>query len=243
MQSWAAEHEAGNLNPVQSAFFEPRPAVELFDIRNDPHGTVNLAGQPEHAGKLEELSGALTAWQVDQRDAGLIPESMLIELDQQGVIRDYVVSANYPVVDIVRLAQAAGARDSGMLNEFLDQLKSGHPVTSYWAANGLLLLGEAAQPAVPEIEAVLRQVKPWTGIVLAELLIGLDRMEPATTYLAAVLGSDNLMVRLQAMETIVQTNLLDPALKPAIAALVPADPDDRPYDGRMARYVMQLYEN
>jgi hypothetical protein len=51
------------------------------------------------------------------------------------------------------------------------------------------------------------------------------------------------MVRLQAMETIVETGLLDPALKPAIEAIVPADPDDRPYDGRLARYVMQLYEN
>ena len=57
------------------------------------------------------------------------------------------------------------------------------------------------------------------------------------------LRSENLMVRLQAMETIVETGLLDPELKPAIEALIPADPDERPYDGRMARYVMQLYED
>ena len=39
------------------------------------------------------------------------------------------------------------------------------------------------------------------------------------------------------------TDLLDPSLKSAIEAIVPADPADRPYDGRLARYVMQLYEN
>jgi hypothetical protein len=243
MQSWASEYEAGNLNAVQSAFFEPRAAVELYDVRTDPYGVENLADQPEFAGKLAELSSALTGWQLKQRDAGLIPEPMLMELDQRGVIRDYVVSEDYPVEEIVRLAQAAGARDAAMLDDFLKLLQSGHPVMSYWAATGLLLLGQEAQAALPVIESTLEQVEPWTGIVLAETLIGLDRLAPATRYLEEALHSENLMVRLQAMETIVETGLVDPALKPAIAALVPDDPRQRPYDGRLARYVMQLYEH
>ncbi len=130
-----------------------------------------------------------------------------------------------------------------MLDHFLEQLQSGHPVKSYWAANGLLLLGEAARPALPTIENTLEQVEPWTGIVLAELLVGFDQQSHAIPYLEQALQSENLMVRLQAMETIVETDLLDPALKTAIAAMVPDDPDDRPYDARMARYVLQLYEN
>ena len=97
MQSWADEYEAGRLNAIQAAFFEPRAAVELYDILEDPHGTVNLATQPEHVGKLRELSAALTGWQFAQRDAGLIPEAMLTELDRDGVINrkledDYVKS-------------------------------------------------------------------------------------------------------------------------------------------------------
>ena len=36
--------------------------------------------------------------------------------------------------------------------------------------------------------------------------------------------------------------MLDPALKPSIAALIP-ETRERPYDGRMARYVMQQYAN
>ena len=242
MKSWASEYEAGRLNVVQSAFFEPRAAVELYDVRKDPHGVVNLAEQAEFAGKLEELSGALTDWQLEQRDAGLIPEPMLTELDQHGVIRDYVLSDDYPAEEIVQLAQAAGARDAAMLDDFLEQLQSGHPVKSYWAATGLLLLGQGAQEALPVIESALEQVEPWTGIVLAEILLGLDRPAPATRYLEGALRSENLMVRLQAMETIVETGLVDPALKPAIEALVPEDPKQRPYDGRLARYVMQRYE-
>jgi hypothetical protein len=96
---------------------------------------------------------------------------------------------------------------------------------------------------LPAIEDTLAEVEPWTGIVLAELLIGLDRQSLATAYLEKSLRSENMMVRLQAMETIVVTDLLDPVLKPAIAAMVPDDPDDRPYDARLARYVLQRYEN
>ena len=204
---------------------------------------MNLAQQPEFADKLEELSSALTDWQLEQRDAGLIPEPLLTELDRDGLIRDYVVSENYPVEKILQLAQAAGERDAAMLNDFLEQLQSGHPVKSYWAATGLLLLGQEAKSALPVIEGAMEQVAQWTGIVLAEILIGLDRPSTATRYLARALSSENLMVRLQAMETIVETGLADPALKPAIEALVPEDPRQRPYDGRLARYVMQRYED
>jgi len=243
VQSWANEYEAGRLNAVQSAFFEPRAAVELYDVVSDPHGTVNLAGQPDLADKLEELSGALTRWQIQNHDAGLVPEPMLLELDREGVIRDYVVSEDYAGHEVVQLAQSAGNRDPAMLDVFLEHLQSGHPVKSYWAATGLLLLGEDSRSALPIVDKVLGQVEPWTGIVLAELLIGLDRQPDATQYLEQALRSENLMVRLQAMETIVETDLLDPALKPAIAAMVPDDPDDRPYDARLARYVLQRYEN
>jgi N-sulfoglucosamine sulfohydrolase len=243
MQSWSDEYEAGNLTAEQATFFEPRPAEELYDIRIDPFGLVNLVGKPEFADKLKELSAALTGWQVEQRDAGLIPESMLTELDEQGVIRDYVVSESYPVDEVVNLAQMAGARDAANLDVFLVQLQSGHPVKSYWAATGLLLLGEGAEPALPAIVDVLDRVEPWTGIVLAEILLGLDQRAVATGYLERVLRSDNLMVRLQAMETIVETGLNDPVMKPAIQALIPDDPKKRPYDGRMARYVIKRYEN
>jgi len=244
MRSWTAEYEAGRLNPVQSAFFEPRAAVELYDVRQDPHGTTNLAEDPRYSDKLGELSDALTGWQAEQRDAGLIPEPMLIELDREGVIRDYVVSDDYPVDDIVRLAQEAGAADPAMLEHFLQQLRSGHPVKSYWAANGLLLLGQEAEPAFSDIEDALDEVRPWTGIVLAELLIRLGHPVLATRRLERALNNENQMVRLQALETIVETGLFHPTLKPSIEAITLLDdPSVRPYDRRLANYVLQHYED
>jgi arylsulfatase A-like enzyme len=244
MQSWASNYEVGNLNATQSAFFKPRAAVELYNVRQDPHQTTNLAEDPRYLDKLSELSDALTGWQVEQRDAGLIPEPMLIELDREGVIRDYVVSDDYPIDAIVRLAQEAGTADPAMLEHFLQQLRSGHPVKSYWAANALLRLGQEAEPALSAIEDALDKLEPWTGVVLAEVLIRLDHLAPATSYLERTLSSENQMVRLQALETILETGLFDPTLKPPIEAIVLLDDESvRPYDGKLASFVLQHYED
>jgi hypothetical protein len=89
----------------------------------------------------------------------------------------------------------------------------------------------------------LADAEPWTRVVLAEALIGLDRVDTAVHVLREALAHENPMVRLQAMETIVDTGLLATELQPAIAALVPDDPGARPYDGRLARHVLQLYED
>lgn len=40
-----------------------RPEFELYDLENDPHETKNLAGESEHAARLEELKGKLKAFQ------------------------------------------------------------------------------------------------------------------------------------------------------------------------------------
>jgi len=39
--------------------FGPRPAEELYDVRNDPDQIRNLAGQPEHAAALKQMREAL----------------------------------------------------------------------------------------------------------------------------------------------------------------------------------------
>ena len=220
---------------VTCDLWEAGGAVERDDGRKDRDGVVNGAEKAELAGKLKEVAGALTDWQLEQREAGLIRETMWTQLDREGMIRDYVVSENYPIEEIVRLAQAAGDRDAALLDDFLTQLQSGHPVKSYWAATGLLMLVQGAQPALSVIESALEQVEPWTGIVLAETLIGLDRPSPAIRYLEGALRSENLMVRLQAMETIVETGLVNTALRPTSEDMVPEHPSQRPADGRRTR--------
>lgn len=48
--------------------FAKRPAEELYDLRKDPDQLVNLAGNPEYAGKLAALGGQLTRELADSGD-------------------------------------------------------------------------------------------------------------------------------------------------------------------------------
>jgi len=71
-------HETGELDAVQSRFVgDDRPAEELYDLREDPHETENLAASPayDHQRVLGELRTRLHRWIVETDDRGRFPES------------------------------------------------------------------------------------------------------------------------------------------------------------------------
>lgn len=54
--------EDGQLNAVQSHWFDPRPAEELYDIQADPHETSNLTNSPDHNAVLLRMRSAMDDW-------------------------------------------------------------------------------------------------------------------------------------------------------------------------------------
>lgn len=61
--------KSGTLTePQRDVFLMPRPAVELYDSRADPHQLVNLAGKPEHSETEKTLSRILAEWQDETGD-------------------------------------------------------------------------------------------------------------------------------------------------------------------------------
>ena len=86
MQVWRQWQAEGKLNPVQSLFFAPtKPKEELYDTESDPFEIHNLAGDPAHSAKLEELRSACEAWVTRTQDKGAVP---LPELIRSGVITE-----------------------------------------------------------------------------------------------------------------------------------------------------------
>ena len=48
--------------PQQSCFLSPRPAEELYDLREDPHCLTNVASAPAGAAAIERMRAALDDW-------------------------------------------------------------------------------------------------------------------------------------------------------------------------------------
>lgn len=76
-QQWREMYRAGELNSIQSQFFEPREPEALYDLASDPYETNNLADHPEFARKLDEMRGMLTNWVKGMPDLSFYPESLL----------------------------------------------------------------------------------------------------------------------------------------------------------------------
>lgn len=69
----------GELNELQSRFFEPQGCEELFDLKNDPNETRNLANDPKYRAQLIQMRSEL-ACQVDNYcDLGFLPETIITE--------------------------------------------------------------------------------------------------------------------------------------------------------------------
>ncbi len=59
-KAWLIEQRfAPEWQPYYEAAFGKRPAEELYDLRRDPHQTLNLAGRPEYAKVRRQLSRRL----------------------------------------------------------------------------------------------------------------------------------------------------------------------------------------
>ena len=70
-------HAAGRLSPLQVSYFDAvnRPDEELYDLKNDPHQTINLAKNPKFALSLREHRQHLQRWENETDDKGRYPES------------------------------------------------------------------------------------------------------------------------------------------------------------------------
>ena len=73
--SLEAKRDAKKLTPAQSdVFLAPRPAVELYDLRGDPHQLTNLVGRPDYNIQRALLSQTLDRWMEETHDS--VPEEI-----------------------------------------------------------------------------------------------------------------------------------------------------------------------
>ncbi|MGZ0168693.1 MAG: sulfatase family protein [Planctomycetales bacterium] len=68
--SLQARRDEKKLTSAQSdVFLAPRPAIELYDLKADPHQFNNLAGNAKFAAQQKELSSMLATWSDETHDS------------------------------------------------------------------------------------------------------------------------------------------------------------------------------
>lgn len=186
-RDWEKGWLDGTLTPEQAAPWQPRRYEELFDCDADPWNMENLVDRADLAGKLAELSAALDAHMLEINDNGFIPEGC----SPEGYTESRWPGA-YPLAELLPLAATAGRGEPGLLPELLAALDHENDLHRYWAAQGLLNLGEAVRPALDRMRAAfaMEQLVP-TRIVLGEALVALDNDHAALRELGRILEMDD----------------------------------------------------
>lgn len=218
-QEWLSLYQQGELNDLQSRFWRPRPAEELFDIRSDPHETVNLATDSAYASELGRLSTALDEHMLAVNDGGFIPEGHPAEHADIAHQADI-----YPLRNLMDLAAVAIRRDPATIPTLTDALRSDNDIVRYWAATGICMLDTVGAPAAAALRTVFTGERSvHAKIAVAQALTLAAGNPEALGYLGELLvNHPDGRVRLQAANSLAH---LGDRAAPALQALQAAATD------------------
>jgi len=202
MRSWESAYKAGQCDEVQSRWWNPKPSEELYNTENDPWEVHNLAGDPAYADRLETMREASLEMGASIKDAGFIPEADRNIRAGDMAIYDYMRSSDLPYDEIINTAKLASENNPANLEVLLELLEHDDSAIRYWAAQGLLLLGEQVRPAIQEIKKLAMDVSWNVTVSGAEILYMLDEKEVAVEAYHRVLLCDERMARTHALNSI-----------------------------------------
>ncbi|MBI1370713.1 MAG: sulfatase-like hydrolase/transferase [Planctomycetes bacterium] len=214
--AWQKLSEAGKLTGAPAIFMaDSKPMEELYDVAADPDEIHNLASDADYAPVLAKMRTALRQWQDQVIDLGFIPEPELrsrFDEPPYAAVRDHPDS--YPMGPIRDAADLAIARNPKSVPALTQLLDDKEPVVRYWAATGLLSLGDDAKPALAALSKAMSDANLVAAIPAAEAVIRLGgEADKARMVLAKALSDKNEWTQLMAANAIER---LGPAGKGAL---------------------------
>ncbi len=243
MQSWEDAFMAGACNEVQSRWWKNKPAEELYDTENDPWEIHNLADDPAHADRLAEMRKACADKGASILDAGFIPEGDRITRTGEMAAYDYMRTGDVPFSLIQEAAYTASEGDPGNAGTLLKWLDHDDSAVRYWAAQGLLLLGEDARPHLERVKTAAFDPSWNVSVASAELLYILGEEETAVKALTRVLGADEPMARTHALNSIESMGgTPEMFLAPCLEVLGNYEVLNRQYDARVIKWLLEKWD-
>lgn len=142
-RAWEDYYEKDLCNEIQSQFYQPKQAVELFDTEKDPWHVTGISSLLEHQQKMKILSSELDRWMIETRDIGLIPEPMFHDLAGETLkhktLYEFAQSADYPVERILEVAKISSSGDTDKIETYLIFIEDDNPIIRFWGAYALFL--------------------------------------------------------------------------------------------------------
>lgn len=208
-------HREGELTELQARVFDvPRPVEEFYDLENDPHETVNLAGAAEHQDRLKTLRAALYDRMIETRDVGLIPEPILEDLGRKHGNKYHVLKQEENSNLLRRLIGVIEAGQRGDRPVLLDALGSERASVRYWAATWLGNLQEKS--ASSTLIELTKDSTPAVRVAAALALCKLGHHQRYVSLLAEHIESDNLITGMYAIRELEQVGPPARSVLPAI---------------------------
>ena len=214
---------SGQLDPVMTLFSaKEKPVEELYDTHADPSEINNLAGDRAFSQRLGEMRHALSEWQNEIGDIGLIPEAEIEILEQDagsrfeilhGTSRDSSVESR--LATLVEIATSASDGPTSIPKLF-DALESKDASVRYWAATGIGNIGTPAKSTLTRVTQCLDDPSPSVRIAAARAVAKLGSPEEALPVLEAELQSEYQWGRLAAA---IVLDEMDDEARPALPSL------------------------
>jgi len=138
MRRLEAEHK---LHEESAQFLRaPRAPEELYDLKNDPWELHNLAKDPSMQSVLARLRDECDRWQIEDRDAHLIPEAQLDAGARSAGSRWALVNGpdgEQRVRKLLNVANAAASPSPEAVELLQGSVADPDPAVRWWAVTGL----------------------------------------------------------------------------------------------------------
>ncbi len=169
---WHRLYTEGRLRPPQTHFWETKPAEELYDLRQDPDETRNLADSAEHLETLERMRDARREWSLSIRDLGFLPESAIHSRAGKDAPHSMGASpTRYPLGRIMRMAETATSMLVGVETDLRSGFADQDSAVRYWAAVGALVREQGGVRALgDELRHALSDEDPAVRVAAGEAL-------------------------------------------------------------------------
>lgn len=176
-RAWEEHFDSGKCDEIQSQFYQPKTAFELFNTQKDPWHVKNLLQDNQYQKIIEELSDELDKWMVETRDIGLIPEPMFSDLIGEGkeykTIYEYAQSKDYAVQRILEAAKMSTSGKLGNIQECFRYIKDENPIIRHWGAYGLFLARSTDESIQNALREMAQNDEYASNRIMANQVLGL----------------------------------------------------------------------